>query len=308
MLSVFCGLYPRSDEPMKELSGICVPVCTTFDSTGNNLDEAAFLRHIDAMIEAGVHIIMVCGGTGEFAYLSTEEKRRLIEISARHVEGRATFVAQTSAISTRDTIEASKHAADQGVDAVMVLPPYFEGPDLEGVYYHFEAVNAAIDVPIMVYNIPQSSGIDIKPAFFQRLLELSNVRYIKDSMADVIRIQELVETGGIVFNGGDPVAFQGLLAGCQGCVWGAVNAVPKEAVQLYNLVMSGKLVEANQLWRRLLPAQLFFWTAPAYNPAIKAAANLQGFSVGVERKPQQPLTDSELGQLETALASLSAVS
>ena len=85
------------------------------------------------MIEAGVHIIMVCGGTGEFAYLNTEEKRRLVEISARHVEGRAMFVAQTSAISTRDTIEATKHAADQGVDAAMILPPYFEGPDLEEV-------------------------------------------------------------------------------------------------------------------------------------------------------------------------------
>jgi 4-hydroxy-tetrahydrodipicolinate synthase len=293
---------------MKELNGICVPVCTTFDNSGNNLDETAFLKHIDEMIEAGVHVIMVCGGTGEFAYLSTEEKRRLIEISARHVEGRAALAAQTSAISTRDTIEASKHAADQGVDAVMVLPPYFEGPDLEGVYYHFEAVNAAIDVPIMVYNIPQHSGIDITPDFFRRLLELSNVRYIKDSMGDLVRIQELVETGGTIFNGGDPIAFQGLLAGCQGCVWGAVNAMPKEAVQLYELVSSGQLVEANEVWRRLLPAQLFFWTTPVYNPAVKAAANLQGFSVGIERKPQQPLSNSELEKLKSALAVLSAAS
>ena len=190
----------------------------------------------------------------------------------------------------------------------MVLPPYFEGPDLEGVYYHFEAVNAAIDVPIMVYNIPQHSGIDITPDFFRRLLELSNVRYIKDSMGDLVRIQELVETGGAVFNGGDPIAFQGLLAGCQGCVWGAVNAMPKEAVQLYELVSSGQLVEANEVWRRLLPAQLFFWATPVYNPAVKAAANLQGFSVGIERKPQQPLASSELEKLKSALAVLNAAS
>jgi len=289
---------------MKELSGVCVPVCTTFDNTGNGLDEIAFLKHIDAMIEAGVHVIMVCGGTGEFAYLSADEKKRLIEIAARHVEGRASFVAQTSAISTRDTIEATKHAADQGVDAVMVLPPYFEGPDLEGVYYHFEAINTAVDVPIMVYNIPQHSGIDITPDVFRRLLELSNVRYIKDSMGDLVRIQQLVETGGVIFNGGDPIAFQGLLAGCQGCVWGAVNAMPREAVKLYELVSSNQLLEANQIWKRLLPAQLFFWTTPVYNPAVKAAANLQGFSVGVERKPQQPLADSELEKLKVALATL----
>ena len=293
---------------MKELSGVCVPVCTTFDDTGNTLNETAFLKHIDAMIEAGVHIIMVCGGTGEFAYLSTEEKRRLVEISARHVEGRATFAAQTSAISTRDTIEASKHAADQGADAIMVLPPYFEGPDLEGVYYHFEAVNTAVDVPIMVYNIPQHSGIDITPDFFRRLLELSNVRYIKDSMGDLVRIQELLETEGKVFNGGDPIAFQGLVAGCQGCVWGAVNAMPSEAVQLYDLVSSGRLVEANEVWKRVLPAQLFFWTTPVYNPAVKAAANLQGFSVGVGRAPQQQLTNSEMEKLKAALAVLNAAS
>lgn len=290
---------------MKELSGICVPVCTTFNNNGDTINETGFLKHIDSMIEAGVHIIMVCGGTGEFAYLTTEEKRRLIEISARHVEGRVAFAAQTSAVSTRDTIEASKHAADHGADAIMVLPPYFEGPDLEGVYDHFEAINTAIDVPIMVYNIPQHSGIDITPDFFQRLLELSNVRYIKDSMGDLIRIQQLIETGGIVFNGGDPIAFQGLIAGCQGCVWGAVNSMPKEAVQLYNLASSNQLVEANDAWQRMLPAQLFFWTAPVYNPAIKAAANLQGFSVGTCRRPQQPLSNSDIETLKMALATLS---
>ena len=255
-----------------------------------------------------MHIIMVCGGTGEFAYLSTEEKRRLVEISARHVEGRAMFVAQTSAISTRDTIEATKHAADQGVDAAMILPPYFEGPDLEGVYYHFEAINTAVDVPIMVYNIPQHSGIDITPDYFRRLLELSNVRYIKDSMGDLVRIQELVETGGIIFNGGDPIAFQGLLAGCQGCVWGTINAMPREAVQLYDLVSSGRLVEANEIWKRVLPFQLFVWSTPVYNPAVKAAANFQGFSVGEGRKPQLVLADSELERLKSALASLNVSS
>ena len=293
---------------MKELKGMCVPVCTTFDSSGDSIDEVSYLKHIDAMIEAGVHIIMVCGGTGEFAYLSTEEKRRLVEISARHVEGRAMFVAQTSAISTRDTIEATKHAADQGVDAAMILPPYFEGPDLEGVYYHFEAINTAVDVPIMVYNIPQHSGIDITPDYFRRLLELSNVRYIKDSMGDLVRIQELVETGGIIFNGGDPIAFQGLLAGCQGCVWGTINAMPREAVQLYDLISSGRLVEANEIWKRVLPFQLFVWSTPVYNPAVKAAANFQGFSVGEGRKPQLVLADSELERLKSALASLNVSS
>ena len=120
------------------LSGACVPVCTPFDPSGESIDETKFLDHIDVMIDAGVDIILVCGGTGEFAYLRPEEKRRMIEIAGKHVGNRAKYLVQTSAINTVDTIDNTKHAEDHGADAVMVLPPYFEGPDMEGVYYHYE--------------------------------------------------------------------------------------------------------------------------------------------------------------------------
>ena len=117
---------------MTELSGVCVPVCTLFNDD-ETIDERGYLRHIDRMIEAKTDIILACGGTGEFAYLTTEEKRRLVEITGKHIENRASFIAQTSAISLRDTIDATKHAADHGADALMILPPYFEGPDAAGV-------------------------------------------------------------------------------------------------------------------------------------------------------------------------------
>ena len=121
---------------MTGLSGVCVPVCTLFNDN-ESIDERGYLRHMDRMIEAKVDIILACGGTGEFAYLSTGEKRYLVEITGKHVESHASFIAQTSAISLRDTIDASKHAADHGADALMILPPYFEGPDAAGVYHHF---------------------------------------------------------------------------------------------------------------------------------------------------------------------------
>ena len=102
----------------------------------------------------------------------------------------------------------------------------------------------------MAYNIPVHSGIDITPAFFSRLLEIDTLRYIKDSTGDLVRVQQLLSTGGTVFNGADPIAFYGLLAGCAGCVWGAANAMPREAVQLYDLVAAGEILEARELWRR----------------------------------------------------------
>ncbi|MDH3691471.1 MAG: dihydrodipicolinate synthase family protein [Gammaproteobacteria bacterium] len=288
---------------MKELTGVCVPICTPFDKSGEKLDETALKNHIDSMIEAGVHIILVCGGTGEFPYLRADEKRRIAEISAKHIDGRATFMVQTSAISTSETIEFTKHAEGVGADAVMVLPPYFEGPDIEGVHYHYEKVARSVKVPLMVYNIPQSSGINITPEFFSRLLEIDNIQYIKDSTADLTQIQALLGTGGKVFNGGDPITFQALLSGCPGCVWGAVNAMPKEAVELFNLVSANKLVEARDLWQRIFPAQLYFWNS-VYNAAVKAATNMSGRPVGNCRLPVQPLSNEQLAGLSEALAPL----
>ena len=277
---------------MTELSGVCVPVCTLFNDD-ESIDEPGYLRHIDRMIEAKTDIILACGGTGEFAYLSTEEKRRLVENTGKHIDARASFVAQTSAISLRDTIDATKHAADHGADALMILPPYFEGPDAAGVYHHFEKVAEATDLPIMVYNIPVHSGFDITPDFFNKLLEIDNVKYIKDSTGDLVRIQELLQTSGKVFNGGDPITYPALAAGCVGCVWGAINFIPEEAVELYALVQQGKLREANQLWQRLLPSQLFIWTH-VYNSAVKAAANYRGFNVGECRAPVLPLSNQDV--------------
>ncbi len=288
---------------MRELKGICVPICTPFDRTGERLDEAALRNHIDSMLEAGVHIILVCGGTGEFAYLRAAEKRRIVEIAARQIDGRAAFLVQTSAINTVDTIEESKHAEGLGADAVMVLPPYFEGPDRAGVVYHYETVAGALKCPVMVYNIPQATNIDITPDLYAELLRIENIRYIKDSTGSLIRIQELLATGGSVFNGADPIAFEALIAGCPGCVWGAVNAMPRQAVQLYDLIASDQLHEARDLWRRLLPAQLFFWSN-AYNAAVKQATNLSGRPVGPCRDPVRPLTADQQSGLAEALSPL----
>ncbi len=291
---------------MKELKGICVALHTPFTETGNSVDEDALKGHIDSMLKAGIHIILVCGGTGEFAYLGKEEKRQITEIAAKHIDGRAGFMVGTSAVNTVDAIAASKHAQDNGADALLILPPYFEGPNYDGVYYHYEQIAGAIDTPIMAYNIPASSNIDLTPAFMQRLMQIDNIKYIKDSMGDFTRIQELLMVCGDrvrVFNGGDPIAFYSMLAGCPGCVWGSANAMPESAVKLYDLVSAGKIFEAQSLWEKMFPSQLYFWTHD-YNPAVKAATNLSGRNVGLCRKPQMELTEAELAELKAVMEPL----
>ena len=293
---------------MEKLKGVCVALCTPFTNDGEKLDEKGLKEHIDSMLEAGVHIVLVCAGTGEFAYLRPDERRRIAEVASKHINGRARFMVQTSTINTADAIEFAKHAEDAGADCLLILPPYFEGPNADGVYYHYEQIASAIRIPIMVYNIPASSGFDITPSLFKRLLDIDNVQYIKDSMGDLIRIQQLLnvtrEKGkGRIFNGGDPITFFSLVAGCPGCVWGATNAMPKESVKLYDLIVAGKLVEAADLWKRMFPANLFFWTH-VYNASVKAATNLSGRKVGPCRKPILPLTDAEMTELKEALSPL----
>jgi len=291
---------------MKELKGICAASCTPFKEGGEEVDENALKAHLDYLIEAGVHIILVCGGTGEFAYLRPEEKKRIAEVSSKHINGRTAFMVQTSAINTDDAIDYAKHAEGVGADGLLVLPPYFEGPDADGVYYHYEKIADAINIPIVAYNIPVHSGFDITPQFFKRLMEIDNVKYIKDSTGDFIRIRELIRVAGDkakVFNGADPIASEALIAGSIGCIWGAVNAMPKECVQLYDLIMANNLVKAKELWERMLPANLFFWNH-VYNSSVKAATNLSGRRVGECRKPVQPLKNSELEELKEAMKPL----
>ena len=190
-----------------------------------------------------------------------------------------------------------------GADALLVLPPYFEGPDERGVILHYEEVARAVATPIMAYNIPVHSGFDVTPELFGRLREIDNIRYIKDSSGDMLRIEQLVAGGGAVFNGCDFLSPYALMAGCHGCFWGGSNAMPAEAVQLYDLCAAGSYGQALELWRRMKPANIFFWTH-AYNPAVKAAVNLSGRPVGDCRRPVLPLEAGDLAELEAAMAAL----
>ena len=288
---------------MSELKGICIPICTPFSNDGKHVDERALRTHIDSMLEAKVHIVAVCGGTGEFPFLSETEKRQIAEIAAKHIAGRCKLIVQTSAIRTEDAIENSKHAESIGADALLILPPYFEGPGAAGVRWHYEQVGRAIKIPIMVYNIPQFSGFDITPDVFARLREIDTVRYIKDSTSNMLRIEQLVASGADVFNGCDYLNLYGLMAGSVGCFWGGANAMPKEAVRLYELYQSGKLTEALSLWRRMQPLNRLLWTLP-FNPVAKASANLSGRIVGECRRPVLPLTADQMVAVKEAMAPL----
>jgi 4-hydroxy-tetrahydrodipicolinate synthase len=290
---------------MSKLEGVCVPICTPFKDDGASLDVGALEAHLDSMIEAKVHIIAVNGGTGEFPFLTEAEKRRIAEVAARRIDGRARLVVQTSSLRTEDGIENAKHAEGVGADALLILPPFFEGPGEDGVRWHYERIAAAVKTPIMVYNIPVFSGFDITPAVFARLSQIENIAYIKDSTANMLRIEQLVAQGAAVFNGCDYLNFYSLLAGAPGLFSGSGNAIAAELVQLYDLVRAGKLAEAAALWPRLRPLSMLLWEEP-FNPVAKAASNLSGRPVGQCRRPVPPLTPEQMAKVKAAYAAVKA--
>ncbi len=289
---------------MAEMRGVCTPVCTVFDRDGAAVDDTALCNHLDSLIEAGVPIIAACGGTGEFSFLRPDERRHIAEVVARHIEGNAQLIVHVSAVMTEEAIEYARHAQDLGADALLLLPPYFEGPNMDGVYEHYARVASAVRTPIMAYNIPVHSGIHLDPDFYARLSsEIDTVRYLKDSTGDFLALQEFVRRDARVFVGCDPLMYHGVLAGAAGCFWGTSNAIPAEAVQLYELAAVGDLKAAGALWERIYPVNQFVWSHP-FNPSVKAAAGLLGHDLRECRRPVQPLDAEEMAALREALRPL----
>jgi len=288
---------------MAELNGINLAMQTPMHADGS-IDYARWEALIDVYIDAGVHGLVLGAGTGQHPYLTQNECNRLYETGAQRIDGRCNLICQTSALVVEEVIERSRHAQGLGADALMILPPYLEGPeDDNGLFEFYHSIDSEVEVDIIGYNIPQTTGIGISVELFKRLNQLDHFNYIKDSAGDLTTHQEYLATGYRVLNGCDPNTVFAFIAGAQGCIWGGANYMPHESVQLYNLVASGDLAGAMTLWQRMIPSLLCIWRGQ-YIPKVKAASRLRGFDAGSVRAPLQNLDATALAELETSLETL----
>jgi 4-hydroxy-tetrahydrodipicolinate synthase len=288
---------------MSELTGINLAMQTPMHPDGN-IDYARWEELIDLYIDAGVHGLVLGAGTGQHPHLTQQECDRLYELGARRIDGRSKLICQTSALVLDEVIERSKHAQGLGADALMILPPYLEGPeDDDGLFAFYEAIDAAIEADIIGYNIPQATGIGISVDLFKRLNRLEHFNYIKDSAGDLAIHQEYLATGYKVLNGCDPNTVFSFIAGAPGCIWGAANYMPRESVRLFELVTGNDIAGAMKLWSRMIPSLLCLWRGN-YVPKIKAACRLRDFGGGGVRAPLQNLSDDETRELAACLEPL----
>ncbi len=288
---------------MVEISGINLAMQTPFNEDGSII-YSRFEELIDIYVDCGMHGLVFSSGTGQHAYLTEEECNKLFKMGIARVGGRVPVICQTSALNLDEMVRRSKSAEDLGADAIMVLPPYLEGPTHDdGIFAFYEHVNRSVSIDIIGYNIPQATGIELSPTLFKRLNELDHFNYIKDSAGDFAKQQALLATGGKILNGADPTAPYSFMAGCIGTIWGCANFFPREAVQLYDLVKAKKYDEATALWARMFPSVAYCWFND-YIPAVKAACRQMGFDGGTVRAPVCKIGQEAEARLSAALEPL----
>jgi 4-hydroxy-tetrahydrodipicolinate synthase len=285
------------------------PAATTHFHPDLAVDTASTLRHLDALLGAGVHGLILLGTVGENCSLEYPEKLDLLRAAVAHVRGRVPVLAGVAETTTALACRFASAAEQAGVDGLMVLPAMVYKADAREAVAHFRAVARASRLPVMCYNNPVAYHVDLTPALFAELADEESLVAIKESSENVRRITDLVNAVGdryVLFNGVDDLALEAALLGARGWVAGLVNAFPPESVELWRLATTGRYEEARALYRWFMPL-LHLDTHVKLVQYIKLAEAECGLGPETVRPPRLPLEGPEreavLGVIRRALAS-----
>jgi 4-hydroxy-tetrahydrodipicolinate synthase len=262
---------------------------TPFDQDGE-LDLTALARFIDWQIVEGIHGLVPLGSTGEFLSLSPDETTAVIETTVRTAAGRVPVIIGTGAEDTREVVRRSREAEALGADGVMIIPPFYCTPTEDELYHHYKIVSDAIGIPIMIYNNPAVTNVDLTPDIVARLATIDGCRYIKESTLDITRVRDIIRLCGdrlTVFGG--VLGFESFVSGAQGWVAVASNVAPNPMARLFALVADqGDIPAARDLYHHWLPViQAVF--GPWFVGGTKALLNHMGFPAGRPRPPRLPV-------------------
>ncbi len=267
------------------------------------IDEQAFRALIDLQITAGSHGLVPVGTTGESPTLSLDEHRRAVAICIDEARGRVPVIAGAGSNNTHEAVEMARHAEQAGADAVLVVTPYYNKPTQEGLYQHFRAVNDAIGIPIIIYNIPPRSVIDMSVDTMKRLYELKNVVGVKDATGDVGRISRQRHAMGAEFiqlSGEDMTALACMAAGAAGCISVVANVAPALCAELMEYALKGDFAHALRIQDKLTPLHAAIFAEPGVCGA-KYALSLLGQARNEVRLPLVPIGASTELQIRRAM-------
>ena len=290
-----------------ELRGIIPPILTPMHED-ESINVPELRRQVDRMIENGVHALFPFGTNGEGYILTAGEKQLVLETVIEQCNGRVPVYAGTGCISTKETIAQSKMARDAGADVLSIITPSFAAASQDELYEHYKAVAAAVDMPIVLYNIPARTGNALAPATVARLAQMENIVGAKDSSGNFTNILGYIDAGKqkengtfYTLSGNDQLIIWTLLAGGTGGIAGCANVYPHTMASIYNLFMEGKIKEAKETNESIQSFRACFKYGNP-NTIVKTAARLLGYNVGPCRAPFNQVPEEGIKALKKVLA------
>ena len=285
------------------IHGIIAYPITPFGRDGG-VDTATLTALLEKLIGAGVHAIAPLGSTGEAAYLTEDEFDSVVDTTVNTVGRRVPVIVGASDLTTANTIRRARYAQHAGADAVMILPVSYWKLSTREIAQHYATVAAVLDIPIMAYNNPATSGIDMSPELLvQMFTEIDNLTMVKESTGDLdrmLRIRELTGNTLPFYNGSNPLILDALTAGASGWCTAAPNLRPQPCLDLYAATQAGDYAAAKAIYEDLSPL-LRFIVAGGLPATVKAGLNLLGTHVGDPRLPLLPLDEAGLDQMRSLL-------
>jgi 4-hydroxy-tetrahydrodipicolinate synthase len=287
-----------------KLNGMFVPHITPFSRKGE-LDLTALRTCVRFWLKGGVSGLIPCGSNGEAPYLSREERIKVIETVTDEVNGKIPVIAGTGSMSTKETIQFTKDAKELGVDAALIVTPFYFKPSNKEIHEHYKAVLDAVDIPIVLYSVPKFTGVSLEPTVIAQLAsEYENVVGVKDSGGNLGTITEIIRTAGdkiSVLAGTADLALSTVMLGGSGAVVAVANAFPRMCTDLYQSFLKGDYEKASSLQRVISYINEVLVKQHNQLSAIKEALNTLGLPAGYPRKPALPLDDEEKKEIENLI-------
>lgn len=282
--------------------GSLCALITPFRNGG--VDEKAFQDFVQWHIDQGTHGVISCGTTGESPTVSHAENKRVTELAIEVCRGRIPVIAGTGSNATSEAVELTQHAAKAGADAALVVTPYYNKPSQEGLYQHFKALHDRAEIPIIIYNIPGRSVIDMDVDTMARLAELPRIVGVKDSSKDPTRpyrTRQVIGEGFTQLSGEDGTILPFLAMGGHGCISVTANVAPGPLSAMHEAWQRGDVATAQRINERLMPLHDAMFCEPSPAPA-KYGASLLGFCEDTVRLPMVPCTDAAKARIRQAMA------
>lgn len=282
--------------------GSLVALITPMRQDGS-FDEKAYAEFVDWQIREGTHGVVPVGTTGESPTLSHDEHRRVTEIAIEVAKGRVPVIAGCGSNSTEEAIALTRHAKEAGADAALIVTPYYNKPTQEGMYLHFSAIADAVDLPIIIYNIPPRSVIDMSVETMARLAKHKNIVGVKDATANLTRPLHTKRACGTDFcqlSGEDHTAIAYLASGGHGCISVTANVAPRLCSEMHTAWQEGRVKDAMAIQDRLVPLHDALFTETSPGP-VKYAASLLGKTSERCRLPLAPLQEATRTKVKAAM-------